>query len=83
MDIITHTLSGVATGTVVMSFSPKGYKAKLGILSISGFGAALPDLDAISLWSRFDNLFGRVIEDKEVLRIGISPPPVVIVVSQS
>ncbi|MCG8305865.1 MAG: metal-dependent hydrolase [Cytophagales bacterium] len=60
MDIITHTLSGVATGTVVMSFSPKGYKAKLGILSISGFGAALPDLDAISLWSRFDNLFGRL-----------------------
>jgi membrane-bound metal-dependent hydrolase YbcI (DUF457 family) len=60
MDIITHTLSGVAIGTVVISFSQKGYKEKLKILAFSGFGAVLPDLDAISLWSGFDNTFGRL-----------------------
>lgn len=60
MDIISHTLSGVAIGTVVLSFSKKGYKEKLGIISISGFGAALPDLEVISLWSRFDSIFGRL-----------------------
>ena len=60
MDIITHTLSGVAISTVVVGFSGKGFKEKLGIISISGNGAALPDLDAISLWSRFDSTFGRL-----------------------
>lgn len=60
MDIVTHTLSGVAVGTVVMSFSRRGFLEKTGIVSISALGAALPDLDAISLWSRFDNTIGKI-----------------------
>lgn len=58
MDILTHTLSGIAIGTVVASFSNKGFKTKMGIIAIAGFGAALPDFDAISLWSGFDSTIG-------------------------
>jgi inner membrane protein len=60
MDIVTHTLSGVAIGTVVMSFTKGGFFEKTGIIILSGFGAALPDLDAISLWSRFDTTIGKL-----------------------
>lgn len=59
MDILTHTLSGVAIGTVMASFSKRGFREKMGIISIAGFGGALPDIDAISLWSKFDNTIGR------------------------
>lgn len=60
MDILTHSLSGVAVGTVISSFSKNGTKEKLGIIALSSFGAALPDLDAISLWSGFDNSIGKL-----------------------
>ena len=59
MDIITHTLSGMAAGTVAASFSDKNTKYRLGIVGLSGFAGALPDIDAISLWSRFDGTLGR------------------------
>lgn len=59
MDIITHTLSGVAIGTVVISYTNRSLKEKIGLLSLSAFGGALPDLDAISLWSKFDAYFGN------------------------
>jgi len=59
MDIITHTLSGLAVGTVAISYTNKDVKAKLGLLTLSAFAAALPDLDAISLWSGFDATIGR------------------------
>lgn len=58
MDILTHTLSGVAIGTVVSSFSDYGFKDRLKIVLISGFAGALPDLDAMSLWSGFDSTIG-------------------------
>ncbi|OHX63855.1 metal-dependent hydrolase [Flammeovirga pacifica] len=60
MDILTHTLSGVAVGTVASSFSKKGSLDRIKILLISGLGGALPDLDAISLWSKFDVTLGRI-----------------------
>ncbi|NOU59644.1 metal-dependent hydrolase [Marinifilum caeruleilacunae] len=59
MDILTHTLSGLAVGTVVSSFSNSGFKSRLKIVLISGFAGAIPDLDAISLWSGFDTTIGR------------------------
>lgn len=59
MDILTHTLSGVAIGTVVSSFSNHGFKKRLKIVLMSGFAGALPDLDAISLWSGFDSSIGN------------------------
>jgi len=59
MDILTHTLSGLAIGTVVSSFSKKGYAYKCGIVFSAGLAGALPDIDAISLWSKFDATIGR------------------------
>ncbi len=61
MDILSHTLTGVAVGTVVSSFSKKGFKRKLLIILVSGFGGALPDFDAFSLWSKFDATVGQFL----------------------
>ncbi|MCG8582966.1 MAG: metal-dependent hydrolase [Bacteroidales bacterium] len=58
MDILTHTLSGVAVGTAVSAFADSGIKSRLSIVLLSGFAAALPDVDAISLWSGFDSTIG-------------------------
>ena len=58
MDIISHTLTGIAVGTVVATLSNKTYKEKAGIMLIGALGGALPDLDAISLWSKFDTTLG-------------------------
>jgi inner membrane protein len=44
MDIFSHTLSGIAIGTVVQSYSDSGVKGKLKIVLISGFAGALPEL---------------------------------------
>jgi len=60
MDILTHTLSGVALGSCLALFSKKGWKNKMNILAFSGLGGALPDVDAISLWSKFDGSMGRL-----------------------
>jgi membrane-bound metal-dependent hydrolase YbcI (DUF457 family) len=59
MDILTHTLSGLAVGSLVAGFSRKGFGARTGILLAGGIGGALPDLDAVSLWSKFDTTIGR------------------------
>lgn len=64
MDILTHTLTGVAVGTVLVGFSRKTVIEKSTIILFSGFGGAFPDLDAISLWSRFDQTFGRLFRLK-------------------
>ena len=60
MDIITHAISGLAVGTVVASISKKKTVENLKIIGFSGFGAVLPDIDAISLWSKFDGIFGKL-----------------------
>ncbi len=59
MDILTHTISGLAAGTVVAGVSKKSTPKQLGIIAISGFGGAFPDIDALSLWSKFDVTIGR------------------------
>jgi inner membrane protein len=61
MDIISHTLSGVAVGTVVAAISDTSFKAKDLIILTGGFGGALPDFDAISLWSKFDSTIGAIL----------------------
>lgn len=58
MDLITHTISGIAVGTVAASFIEKGALKKTGVILIGGLGGALPDIDAISLWSKFDATIG-------------------------
>lgn len=57
VDILSHTLSGLAIGTVVASFG-KGFRQKSLILLTASLGAALPDLDAISMWPGFDRSIG-------------------------
>jgi len=58
MDIITHTLSGIAISTIVASLSKKEIWEKGGIVLCGGIGGILPDIDAMSLWSRFDSTVG-------------------------
>lgn len=60
MDILTHTLSGLAVGSVVATFSNKGILHQSKIILASAFAGALPDLDAISYWSGFDATFGTL-----------------------
>ena len=59
MDILTHTISGLAIGTLVASFQHEKLIKKVGIILWSGFGGAIPDLDAISLWTGFDKTIGK------------------------
>ena len=61
MDIISHTLTGVAVGTVLATVSNGSFKEKGLIILAGGFGGALPDFDAISLWSRFDATLGSLL----------------------
>jgi inner membrane protein len=60
MDLLTHTLSGIAVGTVIAGISLRGFKEKRNILMFSGLGGAFPDIDAISLWPGFDKTFGKL-----------------------
>jgi inner membrane protein len=61
MDILIHSLSGIAVSTVFIPFfNRKGIK-KTGLLAAGAFGGAFPDIDAISLWSHFDGIFGKLL----------------------
>ncbi len=59
MDVLTHTLSGLAAGTAVSSFTVKerAILRSLPVMLAGMLGGFMPDLDAMSLWSRFDKLF--------------------------
>ncbi len=59
MDIITHTLSGMAAGSVFAGISEQNNRKKAGIIALSGFAGAFPDIDAISLWSHFNGTIGH------------------------
>ena len=61
MDIISHSLTGLAIGTVCAHFSSSTWSKKCMILFTSTLGGALPDLDAISLWSGFDSTLGDLL----------------------
>ncbi|MBL8994627.1 MAG: metal-dependent hydrolase [Spirochaetia bacterium] len=60
MDILTHALSGFAVSTAVAACSGRETNlAKKAAVILCGTAAAiLPDLDAASLWSRFDGTIG-------------------------
>ncbi len=59
MDILTHTISGMAIGSCLAIYSNGTWREKAGIILLSGVGALLPDIDAISLWSGFDATIGN------------------------
>ena len=58
MDILSHTFSGMAVGTVAMQFCKGGLKEKATVLFFSTLGGFIPDLDAFSMWSGFDDTVG-------------------------
>ncbi|BDD08830.1 hypothetical protein FUAX_12620 [Fulvitalea axinellae] len=58
MDILTHTMTGLAVGTVAAGFSKKSWFMKSKYILAGGFAGALPDVDTVSLWSKFDKYFG-------------------------
>lgn len=61
MDIISHTLTGVAVGTVFATLFNGNWKKKSAIILVGGLGGALPDFDALSLWSKFDTTIGSFL----------------------
>jgi membrane-bound metal-dependent hydrolase YbcI (DUF457 family) len=62
MDILTHALSGAAVATVPAVCLSTTAKRKVMIIVAGILGGALPDIDAISMWSKFDATFGRLFQ---------------------
>ena len=58
MDILIHTLSGTATATAIAGTFGKNNTQRFQIVTLGAFAGALPDFDAISLWSKFDSTIG-------------------------
>lgn len=59
MDILIHTLSGTTTAAFIATFSKVNVKARLAMVFLGGIAGAFPDIDAISLWSKFDGTIGK------------------------
>lgn len=57
MDILSHTLTGIAVGACAGNFIKPPASRGIFIL-IGALGGAFPDIDAISLWSKFDTTLG-------------------------
>lgn len=62
MDILTHTLSGIAVAGAVAGLTSKSLSQKAAIILCGAAGAVLPDIDAITYWSQFDTLIGRPLD---------------------
>lgn len=60
MDILTHALSGATVATCVSTFVKTTPLRKVKIILTGTIGGMLPDIDAISMWSRFDATFGKL-----------------------
>lgn len=60
MDILSHTLTGIAVSTALLPISNTGLKGKIAIICAGGLGGIFPDLDVISLWSKFDVTIGKL-----------------------
>ncbi len=60
MDILTHAISGTAVAACASSFMKTNALKKTKILLVGTFGAVLPDIDAISMWSRFNSTIGAL-----------------------
>lgn len=60
MDLLTHIAAGAAVGTTVAVCMNGGVAKKAAVLCAGATGGFVPDIDAISLWSKFDATFGRL-----------------------
>jgi inner membrane protein len=61
MDILTHTLSGIAAASAIAAFSSRPLKDKFMMIGCGAAGAMLPDLDSASRWSGFDITAGKLL----------------------
>ena len=59
MDIFTHIVSGLAASTMVVAFTKDRTATVSRILGAGALGGAFPDIDTISLWSKFDIIIGE------------------------
>jgi inner membrane protein len=59
MDILTHTLSGMAVASAAAVLLHTSKAKRMLIIAMGAIAGALPDLDAISMWSGFDDSFGK------------------------
>ncbi len=58
MNILTHCISGLLSGTAVGICSSKKTSFRIGCTFFGGLGGIIPDVDVISLWSGFDSSLG-------------------------
>jgi inner membrane protein len=61
MDILIHTLSGTTTAAFMSTMSSFSKKGKFALILLGAFAGAFPDIDAISLWSKFDQTIGSLL----------------------
>lgn len=59
MDILIHTLSGTTVATAMAGYFGKSKRERIALVGLGAFAGALPDFDAISLWSKFDATIGK------------------------
>jgi len=59
MDILTHTISGMAAASVVANISNQKWIGKIKMIITGAVAGALPDIDVITRWKGFDGTFGQ------------------------
>jgi len=57
MDILIHTLSGAAVASAVACLVKDNLSSRFKLILLGCFAGALPDIDALSMWSGFDSSF--------------------------
>lgn len=60
MDILTHAISGTAVATTAATFVKVKPLGRAKILLAGTLGGVFPDIDAVSMWSRFNGTFGKI-----------------------
>lgn len=60
MDILTHAISGTAVAACAAAFVRTTPLRKVKILAVGTLGGFWPDIDAVSMWSKFDAVFGQL-----------------------
>ena len=58
MDILTHILSGTTTAACIALTAKLPRKTQLRMICLGALAGALPDIDALSLWSGFNSTIG-------------------------
>ncbi|MBK5722545.1 metal-dependent hydrolase [Dysgonomonas sp. Marseille-P4677] len=69
MDILTHALSGMAVATCAVTFTKGKALRKAKVIFTGALGGLLPDIDAVSMWSRFDSTFGALFNLSDTGRV--------------